>query len=122
MPLRLDIGGLLAGLEKFRESTLDSIAGCGADFARAMEDSARQGAPWTDRTGNARATLKGVCGWADPAGIPSDTVFTVGVEGQMPYSVYLELGFDGRFSILSPTVHHFAPDILLGFARGIGLK
>lgn len=122
MRLRLDTDGLLAGLEGFRGRTLASIARCGEESARLMEASAKQGAPWTDRTGNARATLEGVCGWGDPAGNASDTTFTVGVEGHMPYSVYLELGFDGRFSILSPTVHHFAPDILLGFARGIGMK
>ena len=37
----------------------------------------------------------------------------------MPYSVFLELGFDGRYSVLAPTVHHFAPDVLLRFARGL---
>lgn len=122
MRLRLDTDGFFAGLEGFRRKTLASVAACGADSARMMEAFAKHSAPWTDRTGNARATLRGVSGWGGPAGNASDTTFTVGVEGQMPYSVYLELGFDGRFSVLSPTVHHFAPDILLGFARGIGLK
>ena len=34
-------------------------------------------------------------------------------------SVFLELGYGGKYALLAPTVHHFAPDALLRFARSL---
>lgn len=121
MKLRIDTRGVLAGLAAFGSHTRDCLGETGRSSAALMEDYAKQNRPWKDRTGNARRTLEGVCGWnaGDVADSDAGNRFRVGVEGHMPYSVFLELGFDGRFSVLAPTVHHFAPQVLLDFAQNM---
>ena len=128
MRLRIETDQLLAGLTAFELKSRACIANRGASAAKDWEDYAKQNRPWTDRTGNARRTLEGVAGWvhsdgsgsfapaAPLTGLFSCDSFCVGVEGHMPYSVFLELGYGRKYSILSPTVHHFAPSVLLGFA------
>ena len=59
--------------------------------------------------GNARRTLEGVSELAGER-------LSVGVEGHMPYSVFLELGFDGRYAVLQETVNALAPKTLADIA------
>lgn len=112
MKIRIDISSALAGLSGYGCRALASLEDTGRSAAADMEAFAKANRPWRDRTGNARRTLEGV------AGLNGDR-FAVGVEGHMPYSVFLELGYGEKYAILSPAVHHFAPDVLLGFARGL---
>lgn len=112
MKLRIDVDGVLSGLSDYGDRALASLNRTGSATAVNMEYYAKANRPWTDRTGNARRTLEGVAG-------RQGNRFSVGVEGHMPYSVFLELGFGGRYSILAPTVRHFAPEALLGFARAL---
>lgn len=66
------------------------------NWAGKLEREMKEKAPWTDRTGNARAGLYG----------------TAALEGQevvirlghtVSYGVYLELAHDGRYAIVKPT-------------------
>lgn len=66
---------------------------------------ARQNAPWTDRTTNARNSL---FSRASRAGKKFQIVFGHGV----PYGVWLEVRFAGRYSIIRPTVQHEAPEVM----------
>lgn len=70
-----------------------------ANYWKAVfETYAKQNAPWTDRTGNARATLHG---WVNE--LSQDTVelyLSHGVE----YGVALETKYAGRFQIVWPTI------------------
>ncbi len=79
--------------------------GCAA-VAAEMETSAKQNAPWTDRTGNARRTL---AGFVRQTG--EDTLL-IGIAGHMSYSPKLELYYNGRYAILLPTVDLYAPRIM----------
>ena len=112
MKIRIDIASALNGLYDYGCRAVSALDGAGRSAAADMEAYAKSNRPWTDRTGNARRTLEGVAG-------RQGNRFSVGVEGHMPYSVFLELGFGGRYSILAPTVRHFAPEALLGFARAL---
>ncbi len=112
MKIRIEIGEALAGLSAYGSDACSRLNEIGSAAALEMENFAKQNRPWTDRTGNARRTLQGVC---DGSGGNC----TVGVEGNMPYSVFLELDYGGRYAILAPTVRHFAPEILLAFAHGL---
>ncbi len=114
MNLRIDIDGVLAGLVRYATDMTACVESAGRNAASGMEDYAKNNRPWTDRTGNARRTMEGVCAWNQQG------QFVVGVEGHMPYSVFLELGYGGKYSILAPTVHHFAPAFLLELADGSG--
>ena len=78
-------------------ATHEQLAAGGDQTAKVLETYAKQNAPWTDRTGNALRTLRGFC-------IDDLDTITIGVCGNMPYSVNLELGFHGRYAILMPTV------------------
>ena len=112
MKLRIDIGDALAGLSDYGNAAAACIAREGASAAARLEDFAKVNRPWTDRTGNARRTLEGVYGFSGARGKKPGGVFSVGIEGHMPYSVFLELGFDGRYSVLQETVSALAPETL----------
>lgn len=110
--LDIDISDALSGLSAFAGNSILCAEAVGRRASADMEAFAKLNRPWTDRTGNARRTISGVCR-------RDSSSLSVGVEGHMPYSVFLELGHGFRYSILAPTVHHFAPDVLLAFADGL---
>jgi len=74
-------------------------------YASIMEASAKVNAPWTDRTGKARA---GLFGTVDKHG----NVITVVLAHSMEYGVYLELAHGGKYAILWPTVIETAPKLM----------
>jgi len=57
----------------------------------------KQGARWTDRTGNARATLKG-----DAKHMEFEDQIIL--HGGMPYQIFLETMQGGKFAIIRPTL------------------
>lgn len=60
----------------------------------------RVNAPWTDRTGNARSSLRAV---------PTQDGDTHNLEltGGVPYQIYLETKNSGRYAIIQPAMIHF---------------
>ena len=76
-----------------------------------MVNSAKQNAPWTDRTGNARRTIFGLNAFGNET-IGDESVYYIGVCGSMPYSVSLEKGHGGKYAILEPTVRAYAPSLI----------
>jgi len=62
---------------------------------------AKTNAPWTDRTGNARAGLH-----ADTIVGPGATSFELVVAGSVFYQIFLETRFSGKYAIIMPTVNH----------------
>lgn len=64
-------------------------------------------APWTDRTGEARANLYSVV--QTEAGQMVSILISHG--SLIPYGVYLELAYAGRFAIISPTIDAFGPRV-----------
>jgi hypothetical protein len=58
----------------------------------------RENAPWTDRTGNARAGL-------DTTTDHEPKVHhTIWLFGRMPYQVWLEVRFAGKYAIIGPAI------------------
>ncbi len=85
--------------------------------AAQAEASAKLNAPWRDRTGNARRTLLGtvLC-------VPFEKK-RLSVVGRMSYSPALELFFNGRYSILFPTILNNASGILKSVVNAVeGVK
>lgn len=109
--LSFDNTHLVAFLLALRQRSHESILSAGRQFADSMEQYAKQNAPWTDRTGNARRTLAGVNTFGAEGG-EDETAYYIGVCGNMPYSPELELGHRQRYAILRPTVQEFAPGLL----------
>jgi hypothetical protein len=65
----------------------------------------KEHAPWTDRTGNARATLDGKVKHSPRS--HSITFF-----GGMPYQIFLELLQAGRFAIILPATRKIGADTM----------
>lgn len=95
-------------------------------WAPRIEADARRSAPWTDRTGNARQTLAGYAVqvprqggvqavFVDDGERLVSTTFEPSVQGGwvlilrhgMSYGKHLELGKQGRFSIVLPTLQSY---------------
>lgn len=66
---------------------------------------ARQNAPWTDRTSNARNGLFARAERDAP-------VYRIIIGHSVPYGVWLEVRWSGRFAILRPTVDHEGPEVM----------
>lgn len=93
------------------ERKMKAAIGLYADTAsKKMEGDAKQNAPWTDRTSNARNSILGEFGWEGNKAV-------ITLSGNMSYSVYLELAHEKRFAILVPTIQKSAPEILRGLQR-----
>ncbi len=63
----------------------------------------KDGAPWTDRTGNARQTL-----YTAVEEVVNQMV-TIILSHGVYYGIFLELRNAGRFAIVNPALDHFAP-------------
>lgn len=82
-----------------------------ADVAgKKMEGEAKLGAPWTDRTGNARQSISGTYGW-------DGDLLKVVLSGGMSYSVFLELTHEKKYAILKPTIDRNAAEVIRSYQR-----
>lgn len=72
-------------------------------YAPEIENWMKGGAPWTDRTGNARQTLYTEVNQVVQSMV--ELILSHGVE----YGVYLELNNAGKYAIIDPAIDHFAP-------------
>lgn len=78
-------------------------------LAAAMEEWAKQNAPWTDRTGNARKGLYGFAGGTH-GGEEGKGAYYAGVShgDDIDYGIWLEVRWNGRYSIIDKTQAAFA--------------
>lgn len=106
MALEIDTSAVAACLSDCRSTIGNRLSFAVTSAAAEMEGYAKQNAPWTDRTGNARRTMSGFIMQAD-----EDTLL-IGVAGHMSYSPNLELYYGGRYAILLPTVNTYIPMIM----------
>lgn len=66
---------------------------------------ARENAPWTDRTSNARNGLFAKAERDRPR-------YRIIVGHSVPYGIWLEVRFAGRYAIIRPTVDHEGPELM----------
>lgn len=79
-----------------------------AEFiATKLQNEARQNAPWTDRTGNARSGLFGV---VDDAAKDLVTIY-LSHGHTIFYGMFLELSNGGKYAIIEPTIEANLPEI-----------
>ena len=100
-----DFDSLSPALQQFMPR-LDAGVSLAFDAMQAKAESyARANAPWTDRTGNARAGLS--------ATHVSEAMVrhTLVVYHTMPYGIYLEVRWSGRYAIIGPTTVAVAPEL-----------
>jgi len=83
-----------------------------AFFTPRVEAYARENAPWTDQTGNARSGLHAV-----PFHEPL-IAHGVILSHSVPYGIWLEVRFDGKYAIIVPTIKAMGKE-LMGAVRGL---
>lgn len=96
-------GQMLARLQEYDGKVKRALHVVAEYFAPIVESYAKDNAPWTDRTGNARQGLTGSIQDI------SETVVHLYLSHKMDYGVYLELKNSGRYAIILPTLEaHYA--------------
>lgn len=78
-----------------------------------LESYAKAGAPWIDRTSNARNSIQGKFEWQGKKAV-------INLSGNMDYSVYLELAMGKKYAILVPTIQKHGPNVVKGYKKVIG--
>jgi hypothetical protein len=102
-----DVKSALADWAERRKAAIIALA---QDWAGTLEGRAKDNAPWTDRTGNARNGLFG------RTIVKNDEVI-IALAHSMEYGVFLELARDGKFAILEPTLKQAQADIYRTYKR-----
>ena len=75
----------------------------------------RSNAPWTDRTGNARNGLR-----ARHVANPMVSHELI-LYHTMPYGIWLEVRWSGRYAIIGPTIQEIGPDVMERTAASIAM-
>ncbi|MBS4536810.1 hypothetical protein GOQ29_14410 [Clostridium sp. D2Q-14] len=78
--------------------------------AKRMEGATKRNAPWTDRTSNARNSIRGDFGWQ---GSKAKIILSGGTE----YFPYLELAMEKKYAILAPTLQNNVSKVLKGYQK-----
>lgn len=113
MAFRIDVGSVARELSEIKRRSLSAAERVAESAAAKMEEDAKRGAPWKDRTGAARQSIRGFSG-------RSGSKLRCGVSGNVEYFTVLELGNEGRGAILGPTVQANAPQVLEQFRNVLG--
>lgn len=93
---------------------IDAAVGLAFDVGeRQAESYARLHAPWQDRTGNARNGL-----FAEHISNPLVSHELI-VYHTMPYGLWLEVRFSGRYAIINPTLTYMGPRLSAMIAAAV---
>lgn len=101
---------LLKGIDRYEKDLMAEIEDLLRRFAPQIESYAKANAPWTDRTAAARQTLFTV------VEAKKDRVILY-LSHTMSYGVYLELRWQGRWSIIMRTLQAHESPIMDGLKR-----
>jgi hypothetical protein len=104
--LEINFTPLLKGVEQFDQRLERGIVGV---FERQKQISAgwmRDNAPWTDRTGNARSGL------STATQFQRRKSYALILFGRMPYNIWLEVRFQGRYAVIIPGLVDQGPKLM----------
>lgn len=76
-------------------------------YAPRVQGHAQQSAPWSDQTGNARQGLKARAG-------SRQATFWIDLFHTMPYGIWLETRWSGRYAVIIPTILEMGPQVIKG--------
>lgn len=110
MAFRLDALQALKRMTEIKQRSMFAAEKVAQSGATKMEGEAKRDAPWTDRTGLARQTIRGVSGWQGKK-------LRCGITGNMEYSPYLEKCNEGQNAVLWPTVQRNQEQLMEQFKK-----
>lgn len=99
---------LADAVERYGERVLVAVTAVAQRIAAIMQDDARQNAPWTDRTGNARS---GLFGTAERDVAQKMVVLYLSHGVGLDYTVWLELANEGRYAVIMRTIEAHLPEL-----------
>jgi len=102
---------LTTGLKEFPEKLDRAVSSTMDYFAPRIEATARSNAPWQDQTGNARNLLA-----ARTEHVPG-TRHAIILSHGVPYGIWLEVRFEGRYAIVTPTIQEQGPIVMALLSR-----
>lgn len=111
--MRWDMRGITNGLTNLERQLIRKVEIYGDNAGKKMEAHAKANAPWIDRTGKARQTIKGGGEWEGDK-------MRCYVSGNMSYSIWLELANQKRYAILNPTLNAMSNEIVQGMRNLLG--
>lgn len=106
---------LAAAVDKYGERVLTAVASVAQYVASEMQNTAKETAPWTDRTGNART---GLFGTSEADFAAKVVVLYLSHGAIIDYATTLELGHGGRYAVIARTMQaHYGE--LMGMLQDI---
>lgn len=103
-----------AGLRRYGDRAHQAVLTVAKLVADEAEARAKAEAPWTDRTGNARQSLRG-----EAVALGRETV-AIYLSGGMDYSKWLELAHGEKYRIILPTLESLYPVVLARLKAVLG--
>lgn len=102
----LDMKPLLRNIVVLDEQTDRGVAGVMEYWDSRIEAHMKIAAPWTDRTGNARSGLFA------KAGHEPGQRHWIDLGHRVPYGIWLEIRWGGRYAVVFPTLLTYGPKIM----------
>lgn len=99
-------GDLPKNLQKVDGVVRSAMVIAAQTSAPRIESWMKTNAPWTDRTGNARNGLR-----AEARAVNQDAQSIV-LFGSVPYQVWLEVRWSGRYAIIGPAIEYWGPQVM----------
>lgn len=93
------------GFDDYKRKVLFAVKQVAQYWSATFEAYAKERAPWTDQTGNARQTLHS---WIEE--LSRDTV-RIYLSHGVHYGIFLETKYAGRYSIIWPTIERHLEQI-----------
>jgi hypothetical protein len=100
-----DLPSLGRSVGAWRERFIDAVAELMDYFAGVIEDWAKEWAPWTDRTANARQGLTA-------RSFRRASQFVIVLAHAMWYGIYLETMAGGKWGTITPTLEQTFPRVM----------
>lgn len=97
---------VLSAMDAYGDKVQRAVRQIADYWAGVMEAYAKQNAPWTDQTANARQALH-----AFVEDVSSDGSVALYLSHGMDYGLWLEIRWAGRYAIIWPTIEEHIPQI-----------
>ena len=119
MSLEWEKDTLRPKLDKFDERAKKAINQVFAYWGVRASSEMRQNARWVDRTGNARAGLVVIGTGSGSDARFGEGRFVLHFIHSMPYGVWLEVRWSGRYAVIGPTMASVAPKLASMVAQAV---
>lgn len=105
MGVKVNVRELIDSLDEFDENAIKAIEFTLDYWATRAMSQMKSGARWSDRTTNARNGLMA-------KRFNSDDGASLVLWHSVPYGIWLEVRWSGRYAIIGPTLNDIAPKVL----------